>query len=60
MKKNEVNNKHKNKYGKVKTIISIWNFNCQRLPYGRLMKQKHRICANGGIQKLVANYWETY
>ena len=32
MKNIEVNNKYKNKYGQLKTILSIWNFKRKRLP----------------------------
>ena len=51
MKKSEVKNKHKNKDGKLKTILSIWYFKRNRFPNGRLMKHKARICAHGGIQQ---------
>ena len=47
MKKSEVNNKHKNKYGKLKTILSIWYFKRKILTYRRLMKQKTRLCTIG-------------
>ena len=40
MKNSEVNNKHKNKDGKLKTILSIWYFKRKRLIEGRLTKQK--------------------
>ena len=33
MKNIEVNNKHKNKYGNLKTILSFWYFKCKILPY---------------------------
>ena len=33
MKNSEVNNKNKNKYGKLKTILSIWYFKQNRPPY---------------------------
>ena len=46
MKKSEVNNKHKNKYWKLKNILSVWSFKRNRLPYGRLMKHKYRLCAH--------------
>ena len=51
MKKSEVNHKHKNKYGKLKTILYIWYFKHKRFPYGRLMKHKDIMCSDGGIQK---------
>ena len=50
-KKIEVNNKHKHKYGKLKTILSIWYFKRKRLPDRRLMKHKYRICAHGRMQQ---------
>ena len=36
MKNSEVNNKHKNKDGKLKTILFIWHFNRNRFSYGIL------------------------
>ena len=60
MKKSEANNKHKNKDGKIKTILSIWYFKCKRFPDGRLMKHKYRLCSRGGIQEWGVKYWETY
>ena len=51
MKNSEVNTKHKNKYGKLKNILSIWYFKRKRLPYGILMKYKSRLYSHGGIQK---------
>ena len=50
MKNIEVNNKHKNKYGNLKTILSFWSFKCKILPDRRLMKHKSRLCEYGGIQ----------
>ena len=38
MKKNEVNNKHKNKDSNINDILSSWTFRCKRSPYGRLIK----------------------
>ena len=58
--KSEVNNKHKNRYGRLKNILSIWYFKRKIFPEGKLMKQKSRICAHGLIQQWVVNYWETY
>ena len=55
MKNSEVNNKHKNKYGKLKTILSICYFNSKRFPYGRLMKHKPRLFSYGGIQQWEVN-----
>ena len=42
------------------TIISIWYFNRKRYLYGRLIKHKPHLCANGGMHKWGVNYWETY
>ena len=56
MKKIEVNNKHKNKYGKFKIILSIWSFKWKGLLDGRLMRQKSRICSHGGMKKWGVNY----
>ena len=39
MKNSEVKNKHTNKDVNLKTILSIWYFHLNRLPYGRLIKQ---------------------
>ena len=47
MKNSEVKNKHKSKYGKIKTILSIWYFKLKIFPDRRLMKQKHRLYAHG-------------
>ena len=46
MKYSEVKNKHKNKYGKIKTILSIWYFKRKIFPDGILMKHKARLCAH--------------
>ena len=43
-----------------KTAMIIWSCNIKRYPGGRIMKYKARLCAHGGQQKLVVNYWETY
>ena len=48
-KNSEVNNKHKNKDGKLKTVLSIWYFKHKILPDGRLMGHKARLCAHGGM-----------
>ena len=57
MKKSEVNNKHKNKDGNLKTILSIWYFKRKRFPDVILMKHKARICAHGGMKQWEVNYW---
>ena len=40
MENSGVQNKHKNKYGKIKTILSIWHFKNKIFSYGRFMKHK--------------------
>ena len=60
MKNIEVNNMHENKYGNLNTILSIWYFRRKIFPYGRLMRQKYILYANGGMQHLGVNYRETY
>ena len=60
MKNSEVNNKHKNKYGKPKTILSIWSFKRKIPQDGRLMKDEYILYSHGGMQQLIVNYWETY
>ena len=60
MKKSKVNNKHKNKDGKLKTILSLWYFKRKIFPYEILMKHKTRLCGNEVIQKWGFNYWETH
>ena len=40
MNNSEVKNKHKNKYGDIKTILSIWYFKCKIFIDRRLMKQE--------------------
>ena len=60
LKNNKVNNKHKNKYGKIKTILSIWYFKRNILPEGRLMKHTYRLCSHRGMQQWGIDYWETY
>ena len=42
----EVNNKHKNKYGKHRNILSIWSFMRKRFPEGGFMKHKARLCVH--------------
>ena len=49
-KKIEVNNKHKNKDGDIKTVLSIWYFRRNRFLDGRLMNHKSRLFTHGGIQ----------
>ena len=44
----------------IKTIMSIWHFNGNRYPYGRLIKQKSCLCAQGGMKQQGVDYWETY
>ena len=51
IKNSEVNNKYKNKYGKLKNILSIWSFKRKRSPDGKLMKHKYRLCEHGGMKK---------
>ena len=60
MKKSEVNNKHKNKYGKLKTILSNWYFKRKIFPDGRLIKHKSIFCANELMQQRAVNYWVNY
>ena len=60
MKNSEVNNKHTNKDGKIKTILSIWYFKHNIFLDGRLTKHKSILCAHGVMQQWGANYWETY
>ena len=55
MKNSEVNNKHKNKYGKLKTILLIWYFKRNILPDVRLTKQKHRLCGHGEMKQWGVN-----
>jgi len=43
-----------------KPIKAIWSFKRKRFPDGRLNKHKARLCAHGGMQRSVENYWETY
>ena len=44
----------------VKTILSIWDFRRKQSPNGRIIKQKARLCAHGGMQQYGVNDWETY
>ena len=60
MKNREVNNKHKNKYGKLKDTLSIWSFKRKRSPDGLLIKHKPRSCAHGGMQKWEVIFLENY
>ena len=60
MKNSEVKNKHKNKNGKLKNILSIWYFKRKIFPDGILMKHKARLCLHGGIQQWGVNNWEIY
>ena len=60
MENGEVNNKHKDKYGKLKGILSIWSIKRNRFPYGRLIKHKYILCSHVGIRQWGVDYWETY
>ena len=60
MKNSQVSNKHKNKYVKLKTILSIWYFKQNRLPDGILMKHKSRLFVHGVLKQWGTYYWETY
>ena len=53
----EVKNKHKNKYGKLKTILFICYFNRKGFSDEILMKHRSRLYAHGVIQKWGVNYW---
>ena len=55
MKNSEVKHKHQNKYGNLKTILSIWFFKNKRFPYVKLMKHKSRLYAHGMIQQWGVN-----
>ena len=56
MIENEVNNTHRNKGGKPKTILSIWSFNLKRLSYGRLNNHRSILCVHGEMKQWVGNY----
>ena len=60
MKNSEVRNKHKNKYGKLKTILSIQYFKRKIFPDGRLIKHKYRLCEHGRMKQWLVNQQETY
>ena len=45
----EVNNKQRNKDGKLNTILSIWYFKPRIFPDGILMKHKAILYAHGGM-----------
>ena len=60
MKNRDVNNNHQNKYGKLKTILSIFSFKLNRFPNGRLMKQRSTLCDNVLIKQWGVNCWEIY
>ena len=60
MNNSEVNNKHINKDGKLKTILSIWYFQRKIFPYVRLVKHNSILCAHGGMQQWGVKYRETY
>ena len=57
MKNSEFNNKNKNKYGNLKTILSICLSSARD---GILMKHKSRLCVHGGMKQYGVNYWENY
>ena len=46
-KNSEVKNRHKNKDGKLKTILSIWSSKRNIFPDGKLTKDKSIICEHG-------------
>ena len=56
MKNSEFNNKHKNKYGKLKTFLFICSFKCKRFRDGKLMELKFRLCVHGVMQQWGVNY----
>ena len=58
MKKNEVNNKHTNKYGNLKTLLSVWYFMWKVFPDGGLMKHKFSLCAHVVMQQWGVKYWK--
>ena len=51
----EVNNNHKNRYGKLKTILSIWSFKLKRFPDGIIMIHNDRLCANVSMKQWGVN-----
>ena len=57
MENSEVSNRHENKDGDPKIILSIWYFKCKRLPDEILIKHKSILCVNGGIKKWGVNSW---
>ena len=57
MKKSEFNNKHKNKYGKLKIFLYIGYFKRNNFPDGILMKHKSRLFEHGVMKQWVVNYW---
>ena len=60
MKNIEVKNMHKNKYGNLNTILSIWYFKRNLFMDARLMKQKYILCTHVGIKLMGVKYRETY
>ena len=60
MKDSSLGNQHKNKDGKLMTILSIWYYKRNILPDVRLMKHKARMFSYGGMQQWGVNYWETF
>ena len=59
-KNSEVDNNHKNKDGKLKTILYIWSFKRMKFSDRGLMKRNARLFTHGVIQQCGAKYWETY
>ena len=55
IKNSEVNIKYKNKYGNLKTILSIFYFKRNIFPYIILMKYETRLSKHGLIQQWVVN-----
>ena len=52
---------HQSETKGAKTIMAIWSFRRERENIiGKVKKYKSIICAQGGMQEKVINYWETY
>ena len=49
MKNSEVDNKYRNKYKKIKTILSNFYFKHKRFPGLQIIKHKVLLCAQGVI-----------
>ena len=56
----EVNNNHKGKDSKLKTVLSIWYFKRNRFLDEILMKHKSRLCSHVGMQQWGFNFWVNY